>query len=286
MITMSGIVVRADGLIATVADPVQSGERFVVQFADGHRRKASLVAIEEDVGVAFLRVEGEQLEVPTFAAAEISTPGSLLLAIGHGKPLSATPSLGLMIGGDRRAEIGSHVHSGLLEVSAAISADDRGGALVRPNGEVAAIILGSPEQTLGFGAIPMNQVCFGIPIARVLKLAEETSADAPQEPPRAAKKGSGWIGISGQDITDPILREQLRLDERGGVLVENVFDGSPAANAGLKARDIITTWAGKKVRDSLDLHGKVTSAHEGDEVEIEVLRAGELMKVTLKVGRW
>jgi S1-C subfamily serine protease len=286
-IVMSGVVMRADGLIATVADPLQSGEHYVVQFADGHQRKASLASIEEEVGIAFLRVEGEQLEVPAFAPAETLAPGSVLVAIGHGKPQSATPSLGLVIGGDRRAEIGSNVHSGLLEVSAGISADDRGGVLVRPNGQVAALILGSPEQTLGFGAIPMNQVCFGIPIAQVQKLSENAHAgETAKGPARGPKKGSGWIGISGRDITDPILREQLRLDDRGGVLVENVIDNSPAEKAGLKTRDIITTWAGKKVTDSLDLLNKVTAAHEGDEVEIELLRAGETLKVKLTVGRW
>jgi hypothetical protein len=67
-ITMSGVAMSADGLIATVADPLLMGERYVVRFADGSQRKAVMVSVEEEVGIGYLRVGGEQLEVPTFAS--------------------------------------------------------------------------------------------------------------------------------------------------------------------------------------------------------------------------
>ena len=57
----------------------------------------------------------------------------------------------------------------------------------------------------------------------------------------------GWLGVSIQAMT-PELAESFGLDKVNGALVNRVFPGSPAAQAGVKRGDILLSFAGKEIR--------------------------------------
>ncbi|MFO0983967.1 MAG: S1C family serine protease [Planctomycetota bacterium] len=282
-VTLSGLIVADDGLIATVADPLRSGDRYMVELATGQQERASLVAIDEPSGIGFLRIKVRDLPLIKPYAGATLAPGALLVALGHGRPQSATPSVGFVIGVNREAGISRTVHQDLIEVSAGTSADDRGGILVRPSGEVVALIIGSPEQVVGFGEIPLTQVCFGIPIRRVLKVRDDVLAAS--HPGLERKDGRGWLGIRAQDLP-AALREKWPLAAAGGVLVQTVVYDSPAHQAGLHPNDIILAWGGERVTDSLQLLSRVEAAKAGTQVQLEVLRDGEPLKLLLVLGEW
>ena len=61
----------------------------------------------------------------------------------------------------------------------------------------------------------------------------------------------------------------------------DVRDGTPAAKAGLKAKDIMVEFDGKKVQNLSDFTYLLRSKKPGDEVEVKVLRGDE--KLTVKV---
>ncbi len=59
---------------------------------------------------------------------------------------------------------------------------------------------------------------------------------------------------------------------RGGVPVEKVFAGSPAAKAGLRVGDVVVALADKKIEDGKALLVELAHRKPGERVEIGVLR--------------
>jgi serine protease Do len=57
-----------------------------------------------------------------------------------------------------------------------------------------------------------------------------------------------------------------------GVLVRGVFANSPAAKAGLKAGDVITSLNGERIRGASELREKLMTIHDGKNLKLGVLR--------------
>jgi serine protease Do len=89
--------------------------------------------------------------------------------------------------------------------------------------------------------------------------------------------GQGRLGARLQRLTGQ-LAEYFGAKE--GVLVSSVDEDSPAAKAGLKAGDVITSINGRAVNDTRDVTQEIRSAEAGKDVEIGVLR--ERKSLTLK----
>jgi hypothetical protein len=70
-------------------------------------------------------------------------------------------------------------------------------------------------------------------------------------------------------------------DTNEGLLLDGVRDDSPAAKAGLKAGDRIVKLAGRDVRNVYDYTYALGEMKAGQEYEVEVMRAGERLKLKL-----
>jgi len=104
--------------------------------------------------------------------------------------------------------------------------------------------------------------------------------------PQLEQKGSvtrGWLGIGIQEIT-PALQKSFGLKDKEGVLVADVFKGSPAEKAGIERGDVILRFDGKEIAESKDLPRIVASTPVGETVNIKLLRDGKIVERTVKVG--
>jgi len=98
----------------------------------------------------------------------------------------------------------------------------------------------------------------------------------------AGKKG--WLGVFIQDV-DEDLKEALDLKSTEGVLVNEVVEDSPAEEAGIKKKDVILKYEGKKVTDTGELTTWVLETEPGQEVRIEIIRDGEKKKPKVIIGK-
>jgi len=89
----------------------------------------------------------------------------------------------------------------------------------------------------------------------------------------------GWLGVELQAV-DPDLREALDLDEREGVLVAGVAEGSPADRAGIEEGDVIIGLDGQDVTSASRFVRRVRAADAGDTVELEVVKNGQRRMVS------
>ncbi len=84
-------------------------------------------------------------------------------------------------------------------------------------------------------------------------------------------EGHGFLGVALQD-TDT------------GVTVEQVVDGSAAADAGLQVGDIITAINGQALTAAADAGSIIAALNPGDTVTIDFTRSGSAMSVMATLG--
>lgn len=70
-----------------------------------------------------------------------------------------------------------------------------------------------------------------------------------------------------------------------GAAVLKVFRGTPAAVAGIKTGDVITSFGGKPVKDSDRFHEIVKSYHGGQRVPVVVMRGKDQLTMTVRLGK-
>jgi len=87
-----------------------------------------------------------------------------------------------------------------------------------------------------------------------------------------------WIGVHGHDVP-AALRAHLKLPA-GGVIVERVLPGGPAARAGLKPHDIVVAADGKPIAGA-DRLCEVIRRSGGEPFTLTIVRSGEQTSVVV-----
>jgi hypothetical protein len=125
--------------------------------------------------------------------------------------------------------------------------------------------------------------------ARVVELAFRTAealTNLPERPqfvrvqePRPAGSGGG-TGYGAYFGSIPDMGEEVE-----GVKFADIRDGSPAAQAGLKAGDILVEFAGKPIKNLYDFTYALRAHKPGEEVQVTVLRGKERLTVSVTLAR-
>jgi serine protease Do len=110
--------------------------------------------------------------------------------------------------------------------------------------------------------------------AQIARLAEESSALG-TEP-----EGKGQLGLSVQPLTPPVARE-LGIKAKEGVLVRDVVEGGRAAEAGIRAGDVIVEVNRQPVRSVEDLKARVDKLAKNAPIVMLVNRDGRTMYVAI-----
>lgn len=112
---------------------------------------------------------------------------------------------------------------------------------------------------------------------------EAPKIEAPKPaPPAPARKVRGYLGVKSSDLTED---EKKALGVRAGVRIEEVLADSPAAKAGLRAEDILTTLNGKDIPTYQDLGAMIQDLGAGATVKLEILRAGKKQEISATLAR-
>ncbi len=90
------------------------------------------------------------------------------------------------------------------------------------------------------------------------------------------------LGISGEDLQGE-LGKYFNAPEGEGVLVKQVFEGTPAEKAGMKAGDVITHIEGDRIKSVSDLRAKLREKRETKSVKVDILRRGSAMSLTVEI---
>jgi len=93
----------------------------------------------------------------------------------------------------------------------------------------------------------------------------------------------GFLGATIQDVT-PTMAKALGLNDAGGVLIGDVTAKGPAAQAGMKAGDVVIKLNGVAVADSAALRLQISETDPGTTVPLTVRRGTSTLDLNVKLG--
>jgi len=277
----SGFVVSPDGLILTNKHVVSDVDaEYTVVMNGGKRYPAKLLASDQLLDVAVLKIEAQNLPVVTLGNSDKIANGQTVIAIGYvlGQ-YENTVTKGIISGIKRRVVAGdgtgsSEVLEAAIQTDAAINPGNSGGPLLNLRGEVIGIntAINRGGEAVGF-ALPINSI--------------KTIIESVKKYGRIVRP---WLGVRyvilNKDIAE---KNQLKFDY--GALVARgqtsadlaVVPGSPADKAGLLENDIILEVNGEKVIEENGLGSLVSKYKVGDEISMKVASKGEIKTVKVKL---
>jgi S1-C subfamily serine protease len=269
----SGVVWGADGTIVTNNHVVEGQRSVQVVFADGRRAAATVQATDPRNDLAVIKAQRANLPAASFSG-RVPRVGELALAMGNPLGFENSVTAGIVSGLNRNlpgsAQTGDQSLVDLIQTDAAISPGNSGGALVGADGKVIGINVAyiPPQQ----GSVSLG---FAIPSTRVVDVVRQLLAGG-----RAAVT---WLGVSYTPLT-PEIAQQFGIDASGGVVVESVDSGGPAAKAGIAAGDVIVSSNGRQLENAEQLLGDIRARKPGDTLALGVLRDGSTRDVTVTLG--
>ena len=275
----TGFFISQDGMVVTnrhvVADTMAE---YTVLTNDGTEHAATVLARDEMLDFAVLKVEGDNFTAVDLGDSDNIKLGQTVVAIGNSLgEFSNSVSRGIVSGKQRTIVAGSGYGdteelSDILQTDAAINPGNSGGPLLDISGRVIGI-----NTAVAQGA---ENVGFAIPINQVMRLIEDVKTHG--------KISRPFIGVRYVALTDEV-KDALNVSYDHGVLIvrgEKITDfavmpGSPADKAGLVENDIILEINGVKIDEENTLAKTISTHNVGDTVTLKVWHKGDEKEIKL-----
>ncbi|MEA3374851.1 MAG: trypsin-like peptidase domain-containing protein [Chloroflexota bacterium] len=292
----SGFVIDHDGHIVTNNHVIENADALQVTFADGtviHDAEVIGRDAYSDLAVVKVDVTSDRLSPLELGDSDALQVGQRVIAIGNPFGLQGTMTVGVVsaVGRTLTAQVlqgGAFSNPEIIQTDASINPGNSGGPLLDSRGRVVGVNTAIRSLT-GVNA----GVGFAVPVNTVKRIVPDLIEDGAYQYP--------YLGItSDRNFTVAELAEPLGLPVNHGVLVAEVQPDTAAARAGLQGGDrevevmgrsvvaggdIITAINGEELRTFDDLVAYLVSDSEvGQEVTLTVVRDGERMEVSARLG--
>ncbi|WP_456310049.1 serine endoprotease DegP [Serratia proteamaculans] len=264
----SGVVIdAAKGYVVTNNHVVDNATKIQVQLSDGRKYDAKVIGKDPRSDIALIQLkEAKNLTAIKLADSDSLRVGDYTVAIGNPYGLGETVTSGI-VSALGRSGLNLENYENFIQTDAAINRGNSGGALVNLNGELIGIntaILAPDGGNIGIGfAIPSNMV----------KNLTSQMVEFGQ-----VKRGE--LGIMGTELNSE-LAKAMKVDAQRGAFVSQVLPKSSAAQAGIKAGDVIVSINNKPISSFSALRAEVGSLPVGTKMELGLIRDGKPMKVNV-----
>ena len=285
----SGIIIEADGYIATNNHVVENAAGIEVILPDKRVFTATLIGRDANTDLALLKINATGLPVVKMGNSDIVQVGEWVLAVGYPFSLNTTVTAGIVSAKARSIGIINRTGSGdadgiaqnrneavesFIQTDAAINPGNSGGALVNTNGELIGINSAIASQTGSYAGY-----AFAIPVNLAKKILDDLKKYG------LVKRGVLGVSFPAPAAEDQFFKQQgLNPATVKGVYITGVLSESAAAVAGLKEGDIIQSIDGVEMTSSSEFSERIARHKPGDLIKLIYLRNGTALtaSVTLK----
>ena len=275
----SGIIYTNDGYIITnyhvIENAIGNSKSRIEVFLEGdldNGIEATVVGYNISYDLAVVKIKtSKKLKAIELSTSENLKVGQFVAAVGNpgGIEFMGSVTYGIISGLNRTISDGSSNDAvPLIQTDAAINPGNSGGALVNTKGQLVGVnsskIVSESYEGMGF-AIPVDEVkeiCN--------KIIDKEYAPTP------------YIGITISERYDAATLKYLGYP--AGAVVQNVVDGGPASDAGIKRGHIITEFNGIKITDYTVLTKAISECTPNEVITVVVYESGKNYSTSLTVG--
>ena len=289
----SGFVVDADGHVITNFHVVQDAEEVLVQFGGGELLDAEILGTDPGNDLALLELSNPppNLRPVRFGALSEMRVGDPVFAIGSPFGLDLTITAGIVSALDRNSLTSPTQRPVLdaIQTDAAINPGNSGGPLFNARGEVIGVNTALQNPT---GDAVFIGVGLAIPADTVQRFLPQLRAGETVRHPT--------LGVAGVALGERFVADaELDTDVTSGVYVTAVAPDGPADRAGLQPAidpgtgqplpgrgDIIVAFDGLRIETVEDLRRQIDTREVNETVELEVVRDGERISLSVTLDAW
>ncbi len=262
--TGSGFVIDPAGYILTNNHVISMAAndrsaKLEVVFSDRNRVPARIVGRDIHTDLAVLKVDNvANLTVAKIGNSDNLQIGEEVVAFGSPLGLDRTVTSGIVSATHRAVPLPPDAESDTdavidaIQTDAAINPGNSGGPLVDESAAVVGI-----NTAIASGAGGSIGLGFAIPISQAIPIAQSLIRDGKVNHPQ--------IGVSASSV---------RNDRVLGAGVRNVVADGPAAQAGVKENDVITSFNGRSIESADELTVAVRTTKIGERVPFTYWRDG------------
>eukprot|EP01037_Dinobryon_pediforme_P013836 gene13836-13952_t len=266
----SGVIVDRSGLVVTNHHVIEGMTDVKVAMGDKREYEAEIVLRDPRSDLAVLRLKGgTEFPVMEMGDSDALEVGDFVIAIGNPFGVGQTVTQGI-VSALARTQASVSDYQFFVQTDAAINPGNSGGAMVDMSGRLVGInsaIYSKSGGSNGIGfAIPVNMV-------RVVVAAAKGGVTKVRRP---------WVGAIMQALTKDVA-ENLGLDRASGALITNIQAKSPAADAGLKVGDVITSVDGQAIDDPEAFGFRLGTKTLGGTASLAVIRNSKTLVVPIKL---
>ena len=265
----SGFIISSDGYIMTNNHVISGADEIYVKMSDGQEYLAKLVGTSPEVDIAILKVSTNKTFKPLkFANSDNIKIGHWAIAFGNPLGLNSSMTVGV-IGASGRSSLGIEQVENFIQTDAAINQGNSGGPLLNINGDVIGV--NTAIYSTNGGSVGLS---FAIPSNLASNVRDSIIKSGKYERP--------YVGISVLDLTQEI-KKQKNIPYSTGIIVQQVYPGSPALKYGLKAGDVILEIDGKTVTSAGAFIGEVAAKKTGETINLKVFSGGKEKNIAMKL---
>ena len=260
----TGFIIDRYGYIATNHHVINGADRIRVRLINGKEFDADVVGSDPYTDLALIKIETKRiLPVLPLGNSETLKVGQWVAAIGSPFGLEHTLTVGIVSAKGRIIGVGAF--DDFIQTDASINPGNSGGPLLNVKGEVVGVNSAMYSGSYGIGfAVPVN-------------MAKEVFSQLKQY----GEVSRAWLGVIVQNLNDDFYT-YFGIEDGVGVVVNEVYEGHPAADSGIEVNDIIREINGIAIRSRADVARAVSTLHVGEIAEIKALRKGKEIVFNLK----
>jgi putative serine protease PepD len=282
----SGFVFDAEGNIVTNQHVVDGAQTVSVRFWDGSTYDATVVGADPSTDLAVVKVDAPAEMLTPLALGDSTqlSVGEGVVALGSPFGLEGTLTSGIVSALNREmTSPNNFTISNSIQTDAAINHGNSGGPLLNAAGEVVGVNTQIKSESGGSDGIG-----FAVPASTVSSIVPQIIASGSVE--------HAYLGVGVASLSEPVAAE---LSVPAGAMVTEVRQGTPAAEAGLRAAtgsamvdgqsyptggDVITAVDGVAITDGASLQSAVDAKRPGDTVSITYTRDGASTTIQVSLG--
>ena len=262
----SGFITRASGLIFTNEHVVRGADQVAVTLPDGRSYKGKVLGGDPLTDVAVVKVVADKLPVAALGDSDRLRPGEWAIAIGNPFGLNNTVTAGIISAVGRLNAISDGQRVPYIQTDAAVNPGNSGGPLINAAGQVIGI-------NTAIRTAPGGGLSFAVPINLAKRIAQQIVSTGQASHP--------FIGVQLMDLTPQLAREinatntTCTVPEVNGVLVKEVVNNPPAAEAGIRQCDLILKVGTKAVQTPTEVQLEVDRGQVGQPMQLTLQREGQ-----------